>query len=484
MYFKEGVKRARVQYESGAGKFSRASYSKFVMRKHGDWWMHMEQERKQYFHYLAEEERMKQVLVLGDAMHAELVSLRALEEQIADESSRKGLASLASCRFQSSDFESVFSHLQAIREHKARTRLRRIAASCPEPLSKKDFHEVQQMGLQRLRAFQVSSLPQWSKLFARNRELFTDAILHVCSPGKALVSYKFVYAVESPLLVYWLELQEDEVTATGLADASMSIDQITLLPNALFTVASWAATESHEIVVDDAVLCVSMYCTWWSHQRIAVYGSVQSIDDIAAELTESQSMPAHPPAPVLAKEPSTSSQDKVVQQFPWMRGILAEASNPSATSAAAPCVPHPEALSVVVSASESSNAAIEHGETEHMSDDIQSMFRELGEEQTTFKNNTVVDSSCFTISLLGEARKMKHTGDAVAGVKASIRPGTDCETWARAFNLQQGSRFEVSKYSQVYATKLARSWVHRMSFLYSLYWNGSKDKPYDDESLA
>eukprot|EP00971_Amphidinium_carterae_P194329 3855931-Amphidinium_carterae.2 len=257
MYFKEGVKRARVQFESGAGKFSKASYSKFVMRKHGGWWMHMEQDRKQYYHYLAEEERMKQVLVLGDAMHTELVSLRALEQQIADETCRKGLASLASCRFQSGDFESVFSHLQAIREQRARTRLRRIAASCPEPLTKRTFMRCSRRVYGGCESFQVRACHSGPRcLHATVRSLQMPSCMYSTR------------AVESPLLVYWLELSEDEVTASTLAASSMSLDQITQLPNALFTVSSWAATESHEIVVEDAVLSVSMHSTWWSHERI------------------------------------------------------------------------------------------------------------------------------------------------------------------------------------------------------------------------
>eukprot|EP00971_Amphidinium_carterae_P330951 6464263-Amphidinium_carterae.3 len=205
---------------------------------------------------------------------------------------------------------------------------------------------------------------------------------------------------------------------------------------------------------------------------------------VVEELSEVQVSARADVSEGVGRASTQSNSSAGLTQLPWMRGLInavegvttEQHQSGSASDSATPyagTADQPE---------ESTHIA--HGETEQTGDAIQEMFRELGEEQTVFKDTTHLDESCFTLSLLGEARKMQKTGEALAGVKATIRAGTDCERWARSYNLQQGTRFEVSKFSQVYATKLARSWIHRMSFLYALYWNGTKDNPYDTENLA
>eukprot|EP00971_Amphidinium_carterae_P201541 3999265-Amphidinium_carterae.1 len=184
-----------------------------VMKKHGGWWAEMDVERKQHYTYLAEEERVKQIAFLGEAVQHHMQSLCVIEEQIAHENNKKGIASLSACRFEPADFEGILGNLLSIREHKARARLRRQVGVCPEPMSKELFIKLQQKGQERLREFSCVGMPAWSKVFARHRLLFTDAVLHVVRPGTATTTYKFLYAVEKPLLVYWVELEEIDMNS-------------------------------------------------------------------------------------------------------------------------------------------------------------------------------------------------------------------------------------------------------------------------------
>ena len=51
-------------------------------------------------------------------------------------------------------------------------------------------------------------------------------------------------------------------------------------------------------------------------------------------------------------------------------------------------------------------------------------------------------------------------------------------------NLQTGARFEISAYGETWAMRLARAWLHRMTFLYKL-WLSSEHPlgPYSQASL-
>eukprot|EP00971_Amphidinium_carterae_P177268 3515571-Amphidinium_carterae.1 len=252
----------------------------------------------------------------------------------------------------------------------------------------------------------------------------------------------------------------------------------------MFRVSSWGAVESASIDVEGAVLTVSMDCMWFAHEQVAVYGGVRCLRDIVEELTESDTSkaPQHTPSPAQASSSSQSTPHPYAH-LPWMRGLIAAVEGGPVEHSGTSSVVGPSALDSSTLGVEPDAIVMAHGETEKNGDTIDTMFRALGEEQLVFKDTSVLDDSCFTMSLLGEARKMERTGDAVAGVKASIRLGTACEAWARSYNLQLGSRFEVSKYSQIYATKLARAWIHRMSFLYALYCNGDKENPYEESKL-
>eukprot|EP00971_Amphidinium_carterae_P024970 492907-Amphidinium_carterae.1 len=483
MYFREGVRRARIQHATGTGKFNKASYSRSVMRKHGAWWAEMDLERKEQYHHLAEQERVRQVELYGNAMTAEMESLRCIELHLAEETSKKGVVSLGCCRFVQADFHSIFDHVETIRQQKARARLRRAAATCPKPLPKKDFLEVQNRGLRRLREVQAPCMPVWSKVIARNRLAFTDSILHVVRPGHSTLAYKFLYAVEKPLLAFWLELEELVMSCTDDRFTSLSLEQLTLLPIAMYRVVSWCAVESASIRVEGSVMTVSMDSMWLAHEQIAVYGAAVTLKDLALEFPEESHSSTRPETSDQPRASSDPPPAHNLVQFPWMRGLLAAVEGQQALPQGAGPVTD-DSVHVAANPEEDSHLPDEsHGETEHNGEAIEDMFRELAQEQSVFKDSAQIDDSCFTLSLLGEARKMQRTGAAVAGIKASIRAGTTCEKWARSYNLQQGTRFEVSKYTQVYATKLARAWIHRMSFLYTLYCNSTSDEPYTEANL-
>eukprot|EP00971_Amphidinium_carterae_P344959 6485661-Amphidinium_carterae.2 len=125
------------------------------------------------------------------------------------------------------------------------------------------------------------------------------------------------------------------------------------------------------------------------------------------------------------------------------------------------------------------------GDDETLGDEVRDLFQELSEKQRELKNSTHTASKDFVIQILGETRKMQATGKAVAGVRASLRRGSAVEAWANDLCMQLAKRYEFSAYGEKHAMRLARSWIHRMEFLYQLYvLTPETEHAYDEEHLA
>eukprot|EP00971_Amphidinium_carterae_P159778 3167899-Amphidinium_carterae.1 len=124
------------------------------------------------------------------------------------------------------------------------------------------------------------------------------------------------------------------------------------------------------------------------------------------------------------------------------------------------------------------------GDDETLGAEVRELFTELNEKQKEIKHAHQSSNKDFVIAIIGETRKMQVTGTAVAGVRASLRRGSAVEAWAQEYGMQLAKRFEFSAYGEQWAMRLARSWLHRMEFLYHLHVHtDDPDRAYTDESL-
>ena len=314
--------------------------------------------------------------------------------------------------------------------------------------------------------------PKWLSLVCRNREAFADAALSFnSSSGKQY--FKFLYATQSPYQVCCSPLEKEEYFEPPPSDEFVSAADV------------FARSWEHRFQVS------FMRCVYWADlpdvgtdevyvlpdccyregrsvcsdaDEIELEAFVRGLD---AKPKASERFPEERPPKVGRKAANAELLDK----YPWLEAHFDATEKPSPGLGSAGFA--------------SDEGPVELAPERDLSDEeIERVFKLLHDKRVEDDMVEKAELADFRYALLGGSWTMKNRGKAFDAWRGAVR-GKDAEAWCDALKLNHSARFEVTLYTERGAALLAKTWCHRMQFLYDLHLASRKDEVvYTEENLA
>ena len=467
-YLQEALRRSSPKLATGTASFSRRRVQQRVMASHGSWYARLGCDVHAHYEDVAAELHSKRVDELAVQVSDQVMLIQALRREVDHQEHSSTIPAFSKCKLDPHSIARCLAHVQAVSQSSGLKVLRRQSESCPSPTPGDTFAMLTAAGVEVLPSVHEHiPLPDWAKLFVPHRNELRDVVL-VISSDEHQSFFKLAYIVANPpAVVFWplLDVSDDDKQASFLNLGHA--DDEPLMSRFVWKYQPGPPMQSWELEVQH---CFMSICPKVQLHGAHLLGSDLDFESCTTFFEMLGRGPCHQ-----GSASSGSGQQGELAERPWLASLLGSTSvTGSATKSPSMTSTSPSMTSTELSEQLADEDAGPDEEVVTHGDQIRVLFDELAEKQKELKAVNPKEDKDFQITFVGETRSMRKKSAAVAGVKAGLRVGSAAELWAKEFKLQTGARFEISAYGEAWAMRLARAWLHRMSFLYKL-WLTSED---------
>ena len=332
--------------------------------------------------------------------------------------------------------------------------LHKKVLECPSPLSAADFMNYQRKTL--LPRDGHSTVSALTKQIARFRDSLQECVVAVQVDASEEQHYRFVFAVQQPVLVAWLPLVPEEAPLVDGGRLAQNWQDVAL---ADFTLA-WrfqpGLIETGDLFedVDGADVAVALTSVYKAPGMLVSHDVFQPLALVLDGFQKEKDLWGQGSTEAKPTPATQQPRGKAPAAPPWVAASLASGSTSSKGSG----LPESDVHSTAVS--EANNP---EGNEADPIDDFGQVYQEVDRErQQMMETEAAASSELFRWSMLGGAWQRERTGRAVYGVRVDIRPNTPLMAFARHYHLPLSASFENHAYTSEGGRLLAELWTLRM----------------------
>jgi hypothetical protein len=418
-----------------------------VMAKHAARWDAMPDDRKRNYDVKAAEERAKKARAIIGEREECVAQLAVLKQRKDDDALASGPQfRLSLCNFSEADvqeFDRLWDDKRYSKTKVAERRTQAVMAVGPPSDAER----------QRLEAYEpycanaTHRRPGWVQGVAHHRTHFANALFRI-DMAVAPLLWRFVFAMQSPILVSFLRAEEIPVPH----DAS-GINLATVLPWAAmykYEFGDFAYSDQGEWPEVESIQ-VNMDTHFIKGARIASDADWRDLEDVLLEL------PVAPLAEEFTRPPAGVHKHNLVAEFPWLVDFLGGSKRPVSKAGGGEA-----ALGGgggVACAADGADA-IEMMDAESVFDELYAKRLEVGVAAGA--------DDPFTWGVLGGAWTAMHLGvafDAFSGRCAT----QDAKDFVKMYRMAQTFRCSIRQYGELACGVLCAAWVSKMTYFYRMW---------------
>lgn len=459
LYFKDLMALAG-KWKGDPKKSVPSGVHKTIMKKHGGSWARLSPDVQKKYEARAALTRSSQDHALQEALvvQAQQMAL-ARSRQSACQDQGTPLA-LGHCKLTQQDFANMQEMARTARfTDKLVSNLRQCAQEAPElPTAEMT---------QALRSIQVDEdrdlarWPEWLPTLCWHRSFFQDKAFVVQNEEGQRQYFKVLHATQTPYFACFSLLEEVEQDIPVVPVTKATWDELGRT-RSLFkfkakflSVVPWRDLPEAPL----ASMHVLMGLQYSEGHHLVSDAELVPLKDVMSWLPKAERKERKPQAN--AEEASASRPDPaLLAQHPYLKGVLSQQAGGS-------------------SSQEGSAGPVDTGPAlgEALDDEaVQELFSQLENKRHEHVDPPGYHGD-FVVTLLGGKWAMESKGVAFVAFQGSVKGNTLSEGWCNQYSLQRTARFEISKYGEQVASRLAHGWCDRMLYFFRL-WEGSGQAKY------
>ena len=295
-----------------------------------------------------------------------------------------------------------------------------------------------------------------------HREHFREAVfaVHSCQHTQF---YRFVFAIQRPMALVMLRLQEGGATTAASTGPSVLRDWHSWRAAAqevwCYDIGDIVDSVEVDVAAKGTHVGVYLNTSFQGAQTVASADFPELLEVVLAGMDKQAPKPTTDEPPAKKPRPSSThtqvEMDRLEEQ--WEKLLPSTSAGSADTMETSAEVPEPH----------SPQEQQDEGAAEEEPDET--LWAEVSRRRAGFDNDVCARSQDIKVALQGGAWSVKRRGTAVSEVRADVRSGTRTHACCVATHLPKSATFELNKYGERLAARLAELWVHRMAFLVELW---------------
>jgi len=425
---------------------------RFAMAKHGKHWSALSDEAKAGWEreaLLARSSKEQSLSAQLEDAEARL-DVAIAQNESSQHTDKTGPSMLMrTCRWNSGDLERLAETMNDRKGLQASALNHVVVDEGPPPLSAELFQQAKHKTKLHLSPMRVEVTTMYKDV-AKLRQHFENALFRVKIAGAPLY-YRFIFATLSPIRVFCLQVESDEIVMPDMHPSKYS-EYITHTPVHQWTFPSLKITCENFFasVPEVSEIDVCMLTFYSGSCKVASFGDYKPLEPIVAGLLHELSKHRE------VREPDGENKDKAASEESDSDSAGEQGSAASGSDG--------EAAQSTGSASHDI-PRVGHDVVDHDEAEYTKVFAEVEAERRTWADLGNEESSMFSTQVTGGMWQVDRSKTALYGLRTFLKKNTSGYVMATSFGLNLSAAFGFEKFGKSGAGALCRLWQQRYILL-------------------